>query len=156
MPSTQTELLKDLSADQAAALMALGQSVTVPAGGVLFELGDSAERVYHVIHGRVALTLPMQVRGQSQDILIEERLPGDTLGWSGLIPPHRFTLKASASDESEMLAFSRETLLAHFAEHPSIAFTVTRNIATVIGHRLRVFQAMWTREMQRVIDLRYA
>ena len=54
------------------------------------------------------------------------------------------------------MSISRESLLKHFAEHPSVAFAVTRNVAAVIGHRLQVFQAMWTREMQRAIDHRYS
>jgi hypothetical protein len=28
------------------------------------------------------------------------------------------------------------------------------NLASVIGQRLQVFQAMWLREMQRVVELR--
>ncbi len=38
---------------------------------------------------------------------------------------------------------------------PTVGYTVSRNVASVIGHRLEVFQTMWLREMQRVIELRY-
>lgn len=156
MSSNQSDLLRGLSREDAERLTALGRSLTVPSGGVLFQLGDAAEQVYHVVHGRIELTLPLQVRNKTEDILIEERLAGDTLGWSGLIPPHRFTLKASAAAESELQAFPRKALLEHFAANPEVAFLVTRNVAEVIGHRLQVFQAMWTREMQRAIEARYA
>ena len=37
-----------------------------------------------------------------------------------------------------------------------MGYTVTRNLAAVIGHRLEVFQTMWLREMQRVVELRYS
>jgi hypothetical protein len=37
-----------------------------------------------------------------------------------------------------------------------VGYAVTRNLAAVIGQRLQVFQAMWLREMQRVIDTRSA
>jgi CRP-like cAMP-binding protein len=156
MPSSQTDLLKGLSEDEADLLLAVGNPITVPAGGVLFRLGEQADRVYQVVRGRVTLTLPMQVRGAEEDVVIEERLPGETLGWSGLIPPHRFTLKATAAAQSELVAFPRAALLDHFSAHPTVAYTVTRNVAAVIGHRLQVFQTMWLREMQRVVELRYS
>jgi CRP/FNR family transcriptional regulator, cyclic AMP receptor protein len=155
MPSAQTDLLKGLSSDEAAKVMALGKLVSIPAGSALFNLGDQADRVYLVVRGRIALTLPIQIRGAEEDVLVEERLAGETLGWSGLIPPYRFTLKATASVESELLSFSREQLLGHFAAYPPVGYTVTGNVAAVIGHRLQVFQTMWVREMQRVVELRY-
>jgi CRP-like cAMP-binding protein len=156
MPSAQTDLLKGLSGDEADRLLAIGTPTAVPAGGVLFRLGEPAASVFQVVRGRVTLTLPMQVRGAEEDVLIEERLPGETLGWSGLVPPHRFTLKATAAVDSELTAFSRAALLDHFSAHPSVAYVVTRNVAAVIGHRLQVFQTMWLREMQRVVELRYS
>jgi CRP/FNR family cyclic AMP-dependent transcriptional regulator len=156
MPTLRTDLLNGLSEPEAARVAALGVTISTPAGHVLFNLGEPADTVYLVMKGRISLTLPMQIRGGEQDVLVEERLAGETLGWSGLIPPHRFTLKASASVESELLAFPRPALLEYFDEHPTVGYTVSRNVASVIGHRLEVFQTMWLREMQRVIELRYS
>jgi CRP-like cAMP-binding protein len=155
MPTPQTDLLKGLSEDQAARVWGLGSKVNVPAGGVLFDIGEPAERVYQVVRGRVTLTLPMEVGGRLEDVLIEERMGGETLGWSGLIPPHRFTLKARAPVDTELIAFARSALLDHFAENADVGLAITRNVATVIGHRLKVFQTMWLREMQRAIQMRY-
>jgi CRP-like cAMP-binding protein len=155
MPSAQTELLKGLSAGETDQVLALGIPIEVPSGAVVFQLGEQADRVFLVTKGRIALTLPMQIRGAEEDVLVEERLTGETLGWSGLIPPHRFTLKATARAESALLALPRESLLEHFVANPALGYTVTRNVAAVIGHRLEVFQTMWLREMQRVVELRY-
>jgi len=156
MPTPQTDLLKGLTEDEATAVMALGTTITVPAGETLFHLGEPADRVFLVSRGRITLTLPMQIRGTEEDVLVEERLAGETLGWSGLIPPHRFTLKATAPVDCRLLAFPRESLLGHFAAHPAVGYVVTRNVAAVIGHRLGVFQAMWLREMQRAVAQRWS
>jgi hypothetical protein len=75
------------------------------------------------------------------------------VGWSGLIPPHRFTLKATAQLQTDAIVLEREVLLAHFEKHPEVGYLVTRNVASVTGQRLQIFQAMWLREMQRVIEL---
>ena len=45
-------------------------------------------------------------------------------------------------------------LLEHFASHPFVGYAITRNLAGVIGQRLQVFQAMWLREMQRMVQQR--
>src|SRR5512138_788143 len=107
MSGTRTDLLHSLSAGDAAAVMALGAPVSLRSGSVLFQLGDEADRVFLVDRGRVELTLPMRIRDREEDVLLEEKGPGETLGWSGLIPPHRFTLKAKATIESELFAFPR-------------------------------------------------
>jgi CRP-like cAMP-binding protein len=152
----QSEFLWGLPPGDAARVESLGTPVHFESGATVFELGTSAETVYVLERGRIALTLPVQVGGRQEDILVEERQAGQTVGWSALIPPHRFTLKAAALVETEAVAFPRTALLDLFTANPTIGYAVTRNLAAVIGHRLTVFQTMWTREMQRMIDARTA
>ncbi len=156
MTDVRPDLLAGLSHDEASALLALGTRVSLASGDVLFRMGGDANTLYIVERGRIALTLPMQVLGHEEDVLVEERTPGQTVGWSALIPPYRFTLKATAPLETEVLAFTRSSLLDHFGRQPIVGYIVTRNVASVIGQRLQVFQAMWLREMQRVVELRCA
>ena len=40
--------------------------------------------------------------------------------------------------------------------HPAAGYTVSLNLASVIGQRLHVFQAMWLREMQRAVEVHSA
>lgn len=155
MTSAQPDLVKGLSDEETARFVALGVPTNLASGQTLFRLGADADKAYLVMRGRIALTLPLQIRGEEEEVLVEEKLPGETVGWSGLVPPHRFTLNATAAITSELLAFSREAVLDHFAAHPAVGHAVTRNLAAVIGHRLQVFQTMWLREMQRVVEHRY-
>ncbi|HSK10084.1 MAG TPA: cyclic nucleotide-binding domain-containing protein [Vicinamibacterales bacterium] len=151
--TTEAELLHGLSPDAARAIVALGSRLVLPAGGVLFTLGSDADRLFLIERGRVSLTLPIQVEGREVDLLVEEKVTGQVVGWSALIPPHRFTLKACAPFEVELLAIERQALVEHFAAHPEVAYTVTRSIAAVVGQRLQVFQAMWLRQMQRALEM---
>ena len=153
MPDSYPDLLKSMSAADADAVLALGCRLTLLSGAVLFQLGAEADQLYVISRGRVNLTLPMQVFGQDQDILVEERVAGQTLGWSALIPPHRFTLKATAQMDTELLSFQRAALLDHFAAHPRVGYAALGNVAATVGERLQVFQAMWLREMKRVLEL---
>ncbi len=152
----QAELLAGLSDEHSSQILALASRQSLTSGEVLFRLGDEAHALFVVERGRIALTLPMQVRGREEDVLVEERVPGQTLGWSALIPPHRFTLKAAAPLETDVLVFTRQALAWYFSNHPAVGYVVTRNVASVIGQRLQVFQAMWLREVQRMVELRCA
>jgi len=151
------ELLKGLSSAEAEQVLGLGTKLIVPSRTKLFRLGDSADRLFLIERGRIRLTLPMQVRGREEDVFVEERSPGQAVGWSALIPPYRFTLTATASLlEAEVIALPREALGEYFADHPAVGYKIALNLAVVIGHRLQLFQTMWLREMQRTVEVRSA
>ena len=152
----QHELLIGLSSAEVEQVMALGTRITVPSGGALFKLGEPADRIFLVERGRIQLTLPMQVRGREEEILVEEKSPGQTVGWSALIPPHRFTLSARAPLTSEATALPRERLQQFLEGSPRTAYKISSNLALVIGRRLQLLQTMWLREMQRTIEQRSA
>ncbi len=112
------ELLIGVAPADVEAITALGDPSRLGTGDTLFRLGDPADHLFVIDRGRVALTLPMQIRDRDEAILIEERGPGQTVGWSALIPPHRFTLTASALIETHVLALPRAALLDYFSAPP--------------------------------------
>ena len=150
------DLLQGLDPSEAKRVLALGQRMVLTSGAQLFHLGDEADCIYLVGRGRIRLTLPMQVRNREEDVLVEERSSGQTVGWSAMTPPYRFTLTATAPLETEVIAIPREALDNYFASHPATGYAVSLNVASVIGQRLQVFQAMWLREIQRMVELRCA
>ena len=156
MAETQTELLKGLPPDEVDRILALGRRLSLASGEELFQLGSAAECLYVVERGRIKLTLPIQVRGQKEDVFVEERSSGQTVGWSALIPPYRFTLRATTLLESEVIALPRVALQAYLAANSDVGYTVALNLASVIGQRLQHFQAMWLREVQRLVEVRCA
>ena len=148
----RNELVAGLSPEHARDVLALGSPMHIASGQALFRLGEIADRIFVIQRGRVALTLPMQVRRQDQPILVEERAPGETVGWSALTPPHRYTLNGTALLETDVLAIPRTALLAHLASRPDVGYVLMSNIAEIMGQRLQVFQAMWLREMQQGLE----
>ena len=154
--NAQPDLFDGLSPEEAEEALALGSRLTLASGAELFRLGDHADRIFLISRGRLRLTMPMQVRGYEQDVMVEERVPGQTVGWSALIPPYRFTLTATAPLETEVVAFSREILRHHFISNPAAGCAVFLNLAAIVGQRLQVFQTMWLREMERMVESRCA
>ena len=150
------ELLDGLSPAEAEQILELGTRLIVPSGTLLFRLGDPADRLFLTERGRIRLTLPMHLRGKEEDVLVEERSPGQTVGWSALIPPYRFTLSAAASLDTEVIALPQKALREYMAAQPAVGCKIALNLAVVIGHRLQLFQTMWLREMERTVQARSA
>lgn len=149
MSANVSDLLKDLSAEDLEAVMALGEPRKIPKGEVIFALGDEAREAYLVTGGCVNLTLPIQLDGSHRDILVEERVEGQLLGWSGLVPPYRFTLQAKAAVDTELVALPRAAVESLFSREPELGYRVASNLARIIGQRLQVFQTMWVRAVQQ-------
>lgn len=156
MINGNTDLLQGIAPDERQKILSLGSRLVLTSGAELFHMGDEADSLFLIVRGRIKLTLPMQIRGRVEDVFVEERAPGQTVGWSALIPPYRFTLTASAPLETEVLVLPRETLGQYLAANPVVGYAVSLNLASVIGQRLQVFQAMWLREMERMVELRCA
>ena len=150
------ELLNGLSPAEVEQILELGTRLIVPSGTLLFRLGDPADRLFLTEHGRIRLTLPMHLRDKEEDVLVEERSPGQTVGWSALIPPYRFTLSAAASLDTEVIALPQKALREYMAAQPAVGCKIALNLAVVIGHRLQLFQTMWLREMERTVQARSA
>jgi CRP/FNR family cyclic AMP-dependent transcriptional regulator len=150
------ELLNGLSPVEAEQILELGTRLIVPSGTLLFRLGDPADRLFLTERGRIRLTLPMHLRGKEEDVLVEERSPGQTVGWSALIPPYHFTLSAAASLDTEVIALPQKVLREYMAAQPAVGCKIALNLAVVIGHRLQLFQTMWLREMERTVQARSA
>jgi CRP-like cAMP-binding protein len=150
------DLLEGLDERQAAEVFDLGLPLSLAAGEVLFRLGAQATNLYLIESGLVTLTMPMQIGGREEDIRIDERLAGQTVGWSTLIPPHRFTLTATASIATDLRVFPRGRLLEHFESRPDVGYVISRNIAALVGERLQVFQAMWLRQVQQMVNAVHA
>jgi CRP-like cAMP-binding protein len=147
------KLLNGLSPADADRVLAHGSRVTVASGDALFRLGDPAECLYLIERGQIRLSFPMLVRGREEDVFFEEKVPGDTVGWSAMVPPYRFTLSAMAPLDTQVIALSREALSNLLESAPEIGQKIGLNLAILVGQRLQLVQAMWMREIQRAFEL---
>ena len=132
--------------------MALGDELTLPAETRFITLGEEADKFYLIRQGRVALTKPISLRGEERDVLLEEKDPGNTVGWSAFVPPYRFTLNARTVVNTVLIAIPRAALRELILRDPKIGVTVNANVAKMIGMRLLTVQTMWVRAMQRSLE----
>ncbi len=125
---------------------------TLATGQYLFTLGDDATDFFVVVKGNVDLCFPMRIGGALKDVAIESIGVGESLGWSALVKPYRFTVSARASEPSAVACLARRDLQAVFETDVASGFTFLTRITEVMGVRLIRFQALWVRELQRTLE----
>lgn len=152
---TEAELFAGLSDAQLQSVALLARERTLPAGEILFRLGERADDFYVIRRGRVELTFPLIVMGEPKEARFQSLEPRRTLAWSALVPPHRLTMSARGTTDVELLGFERERVLRLFTEQPAIGNVVMSNLAGVIAARLHELLALWVREVQRNVSQTY-
>ena len=149
-------LFRGLTAGQCAPFAPLAREQRFAKGETLFKLGDEASVLFVVRSGVVELTMPLSVHGAEQELVVGEAHPGETVAWSALIEPHRCTMSARAGSDVELLGFARADLQGALRADPETGMQVLTNLGMVVGRRLQVMQALWTRELQRSVNLTLA
>lgn len=104
-----------------------------PAEGVILRELDETKIFGIVTRGRVGLRVLVPERGSVTILTVE---PGDVLGWSALISPHRSTSTAIALEPTTILAFDPAPLRAALAGDDTLAATLYPRLLQAVARRL--------------------
>ena len=116
-------------------LAAHATSRRLAAGEILFRYGDRAERFYLVATGHVSVDVPA-IAGPALEL--QDQGPGAVVGWSWLIPPHRWNFEARATARSEVVEFDGAAVLAHCEENARFGYELLKHFAALMSERLAV------------------
>jgi CRP-like cAMP-binding protein len=128
-----TWLTTDLRPETRTALARLGRLVEVAAGDVLTREGEPTGSVGIVLRGRIALRVRVPERGPVTILTVE---PGDIVGWSALVPPHRASSTAVALIPTELVMFEGEALRLALKSHPYLAAEIYPMLLNAVARRL--------------------
>lgn len=103
------------------------------AGETILREGDDTALFAIVTRGRVALRMLVPERGPVTILTVE---PGDVVGWSALVPPHRSTSTAITIEPTTLLAFEPRRLRALLETDLALAATLYPRIMEAMGRRL--------------------
>ena len=122
-----------LSPEAVARLAALATIRDVPAGEELLHEGAITETFAIVLSGRVALRMLVPERGMVTILTVE---PGDVLGWSAIVPPHRATSSSVAIEPVRMLELPGHPLRALLRTDHALAASVYPRVLQAVARRL--------------------
>jgi CRP/FNR family transcriptional regulator, cyclic AMP receptor protein len=114
-------------------LAALGRIEQIAAGEVLLRETEPTRNLGLVIAGRMGLRLRVPERGAVTIMTVE---PGDVVGWSAVVPPHRSTSTVVALLPSELILFDGEALRQELAASPDLAAVFYPVLLTAMARRL--------------------
>jgi len=146
MPLSSTDLPSDavaalsqswfgagLSPEAISRLASVAAIHDIDVGTEITREGQITEAFGIVLSGRVALRTLVPERGMVTILTVE---PGDVVGWSAIVPPHRGTATAIAIEPVRLLQLPGEQLRALLRADHALAASVYPRILQAVARRL--------------------
>lgn len=114
-------------------LVGCASNVRFDAGAFIFKQGEEADKFYLIRQGKAALEIFPPTKGP---IMIQTISEGEVLGWSWLVPPHRWRFDARAIELTRALALDGKCLREKCETDPRLGFELLRRFSTIIADRL--------------------
>lgn len=105
----------------------------VAPGEFLAREGEPAHAFFLVQSGHVAI----ETRGDGrEEVFIQAAGPGEVVGWSWLLPPHRWQFDARADDEVQGIAFDAVWLRDQCEQNHELGYHLLKQLLAVVSGRL--------------------
>ena len=127
-------LLEGLPDDYIALLVGCASNVRFEAGQVIAHHDDPSNHFYLIRHGDVALEVNAPARGP---LVVATVHAGDIVGWSWLVPPHRWAFDVRATTLTRAIAFDAACLRTKCAENHDLGYELLRRVTLVMSDRLK-------------------
>ena len=114
-------------------LAGCASNVRFEAGQYLFRQGEGADHFYLLRHGKVAI----EIHAQGRDtIILQTAGEGDVIGWSWLVPPHRWMFDGRAVEFVRAVALDSECLRRKCDEDHDLGYALLKRFTRVMAGRL--------------------
>jgi CRP-like cAMP-binding protein len=125
--------LNGLSEQHRILLASRAQPFVAGPGELLAREGEVAKTFYLIHTGQVALDTHTPDRGM---VPFQTVGPGEIVGWSWLVPPHRWRFDCRAAGQVQGLAFEADWLRERCNQDHELGYQLLRQLVGVIANRL--------------------
>jgi len=125
---------RELDASNLQLLTGCASNARFRAGEPLFLEGGEANHFYLLREGRVALEVHT---GVAEPIVIQTLTAGDVVGWSWLIPPHRWKFDARAVEDTRAFALDGSCLRRKCEEDHDLGYELLKRFSATMSDRLQ-------------------
>ncbi|MBL7070745.1 MAG: cyclic nucleotide-binding domain-containing protein [Candidatus Omnitrophica bacterium] len=108
-----------------------GNNVAFKDGDIILKEGQDADKFYIIRQGKVAIFI-----AHPSSITIQTIKEGDILGWSWLIPPHKYRFSARALEDTRAVALDGKCLKAKCEENHELGYNLLKSLVDVLAGRL--------------------
>lgn len=119
--------------------------VGMPGGQYLGRTGQAADAFYLISSGRVSIEIETPGGGP---LTIQTLGPGDVVGWSWLLAPHRWRFDARTLEPFRGLEIASAPLRQRCAENHELGYEVLRRLLEIMATRLAATRVQLLEWMQ--------
>lgn len=130
----QASLFEGIADDELAQVSKIASQISFQANSYIFREDDAANDLYVVISGRVAVLIDI---GQGRQTMVDTISPGETFGWSSMVPPHVMTASAKAVEPTIVLDIPSTQMREFCLTDCRMCFQIMENLARTISIRLK-------------------
>jgi CRP-like cAMP-binding protein len=123
----QMKILEGMSADELAPIQRFCEEVFYPYDTVLAFDGEEAKYVFLLRKGKTELVARHPKSGQK--VVIAQKVPGETMGFSSLIQPYQLDFTIRCLEDCHLYRIPRARLLQEFRRNPKLFEKVRHRIA---------------------------
>lgn len=123
----------DLDAETLDLISGCAANVRFNPGEYIFREGEPADRFYIIRFGRISLEINTPSRGPHALQTLGE---GEVLGWSWLIPPHRWRFDSRAIELVRAIGLDGRCLRAKCDENHELGYRLLARFSSVMAKRL--------------------
>jgi len=103
-------------------------------GVYMFREGESADRLYLIREGKVAVEVQMSGKDPLAIMTISG---GGVVGWSWLFPPYRWHFSVRVMEDTATIAFDAKCLLSKCKEDYELGYELMLRCSHIMGERLQ-------------------
>ena len=105
------------------------------AGTTIFSAADSAEELFVVQEGRIAVQMTLPETGDlaSRRITVDVVTKNEIAGWSAILEPYKYTFTAVCMQHTVVLSISGIKLRSLLRDNPKIGYEVMEGLAKVMA-----------------------
>jgi CRP/FNR family cyclic AMP-dependent transcriptional regulator len=127
------EFLRGLSERHLMILASGAKPFTAGPGELLARQDETADAFYLIRSGHVVIGA---VTPAGDEVSIQQVGPGEVVGWSWLVAPHRWQFSCRAADRVEGIAFDAAWLRDLCERDPGLGYHLLKQMVTVMAERL--------------------
>ncbi len=149
----ENELFEGLTPEELSLFTPLCFRFAVVEDGMVFAEGREASNLYLVAEGQIALQKGVRApHGRhSRRTTIAMCRPGEVVGWSALVAPHRYTLSAVAWQSSKLVRMDSKLLRRVLDQNHDTGYKVIRDLSIIMARRLRQITQVLISERQNAL-----
>jgi CRP-like cAMP-binding protein len=125
--------LQGMDEAQLKLLVGCASNVRFEQGEYLFREGEEADYFYIIRHGKVSLET---FAPGKTNITIQTLGEGEILGWSWLVPPHKWSYDGRALELTRAISLDGKCLRGKCDEDHDLGYEILKRFSVIISQRL--------------------